>query len=56
MTNTRLFTVEINSEFRKELKIKFATLFKGLFENASGCNRLTILKPTKWAPDEYSMI
>lgn len=56
MTVIRVFTVEIEANFRSEFEHKFNTLSKRLLENASGCNGLSVLKPSKWAPDEYAMI
>ena len=56
MTITRIFRVEIDADLRSEFEHKFNTLSKSIIENASGCNRLSVLKPSKWAPDEYAMI
>ncbi len=56
MMVTRIFRVEIDSDLRSEFEQKFNTLSRGMMENACGCTRLSVLKPTKWAPDEYAMI
>jgi len=56
MTITRVFRVEIDTELRSEFEHKFNTLSKRMMENASGCNRLSVLRPTKWKSDENAMI
>ena len=56
MPITRVFRVQIHEALRSEFEPKFNTLSKGIVENAPGCIRQTVLKPTKWNPNEYAMI
>ena len=52
----RVFKVQIHSSLRYEFEHDFDTLSKEMVKSASGCIHQSVLKPTKWAPDEYAMI
>ena len=52
----RVFKVQVHSSLRDEFEHDFNTLSKKMMMSASGCIRQSVLKPTKWAPDEYAMI
>jgi len=56
MSIIRFFSVVIDPGQRIEFEIKFNTLSKGLLQNAPGCASFDVLRPSKWAPDEYAMI
>jgi len=56
MTITRIFKVTINSDFRAEFEKRFNSLSKNAIDRKSGCIQVTVLGPTKWAPDDYAMI
>lgn len=56
MSITRVFRVEIHANLRAEFEPRFNSLSKGMVEQASGCIQLTVLRPSKWAPNEYAMI
>jgi heme-degrading monooxygenase HmoA len=56
MSITRVFRVQIHASLRAEFEPKFNHLSKGIVERAAGCIRLTVLRPTKWTPNEYAMI
>jgi heme-degrading monooxygenase HmoA len=56
MTITRVFRVEIDPDLREEFEAKFATVSVHIAESADGNRSVTILRPTKWAPNEYAMI
>jgi len=53
---TRIFKVVIDTRQRAEFEIKFNTLSKQMLENAPGCTNYEVLRPSKWAPDEYAMM
>jgi len=56
MSVTRIFTVTINAELREEFEVKFNSLSRSMLEDAQGCLKFDVLRPSKWAPDEYAMI
>lgn len=56
MAITRIFRVRIRSELKQEFEEKFSSVSVRAVEEASGSLAVSILKPTKWAPDEYAMI
>lgn len=56
MSITRVFRVQIHTESRSEFEAKFNTLSRDLVKSARGCIHQVVLKPTRWAPDEYAMI
>ena len=56
MTITRVFRVTIEPTLRAEFEHKFSTLSQHLFERAPGCLSQSILRPTRWTPDEYAMV
>jgi heme oxygenase (mycobilin-producing) len=56
MTITRIFRVRIAPELCAEFEEKFASISVSVLNHAPGAVSVTIHKPTKWAPHEYSMI
>jgi heme oxygenase (mycobilin-producing) len=56
MAITRIFRVQIVPELRHEFEEKFSTISVHAVDEANGFLAVSILKPTKWAPDEYAMI
>jgi len=56
MTITRVFRVSIHPELREEFEEKFASVSVHVAESAEGNESVTILRPSRWAPDEYAMI
>ena len=56
MVITRIFRVRILPELREEFEEKFSSVSVSTVEQASGLLSVSILKPVKWAPDEYAMI
>jgi heme-degrading monooxygenase HmoA len=56
MAITRVFRVVIRSDLRPEFEDKFASISVHVAQSADGNNLVHILKPTRWAPDEYAMI
>jgi heme oxygenase (mycobilin-producing) len=56
MAITRIFRVRITPELRAEFEEKFASISVSAVNHALGAVSVTIHKPTKWAPYEYSMI
>ena len=56
MSITRIFRVSINPELREEFEEKFSSISVGAVDKEPGFISEVILKPTKWAPNEYSMI
>jgi heme-degrading monooxygenase HmoA len=56
MSVTRVFRVSIYPELREEFEQDFASISVQVAESAEGNESVTILKPTAWDPDEYSMI
>ena len=53
---TRVFRVQIPPGLREEFEEKFATTSIDAAESKKGFIRVSIHKPTKWAPNEYAMI
>ena len=56
MAITRIFRVRIVPELREEFEEKFSSVSIRAVNEAQGFLSVTILKPTKWAPDDYSMV
>ncbi len=56
MSITRVFRVQIDTELREEFEEKFADISVSTVQQAAGMISVSILKPTKWSPDEYAMI
>jgi heme oxygenase (mycobilin-producing) len=56
MAITRIFRVRITPELRAEFEEKFASISVSAVNHAPGAVSVTIHKPTKWAPYEYSII
>ncbi len=56
MPITRIFRVRIHHELKEEFEEKFATVSVRAVDAAPGVLEAAILKPTRWAPDEYAMI
>ncbi|WP_066115521.1 antibiotic biosynthesis monooxygenase family protein [Geminocystis sp. NIES-3709] len=56
MAITRIFRVQIHTQFRIEFEDKFSDLSLRTVEEASGFISASIHKPTKWSPNEYMMI
>lgn len=56
MLITRIFRVRIIAGLRKEFESTFASVSVGAVESAAGNIVFRILRPTRWAPDEYAMI
>ena len=56
MAITRIFRVRIRPELRPEFEEKFSSVSVRTVDEAPGFLAVSILKPTKWAPDEYAMI
>ncbi len=56
MPITRIFRVQIAPELRQEFEDKFSSISVHVVNEAPGFISVSILKPTKWAPDEYAMI
>ena len=53
---TRIFRVRVVCSLKHEFEEKFSSISINAVNNAPGFKSVTILKPTIWAPDEYSMI
>jgi len=53
---TRVFRVRIAPEQREEFEEKFSSISIRAVNEAQGPLSVSILKPTKWAPDEYAMV
>jgi len=56
MSITRIFRVRIDSQFRQEFEGKFSIDAMYKIREAPGFISASILKPSKWSPDEYAMI
>ena len=56
MAITRVFRIRIETELREEFEEKFADISVREVQHAPGMVSVSILKPTKWSPDEYAMI
>jgi heme oxygenase (mycobilin-producing) len=56
MAITRIFRVRIVGAQRAEFEEKFSSVSIRFVNAAKGLIAVTIHKPTRWAPDEYSMI
>ena len=56
MSISRIFRVRIDSRFRQEFEDRFSTDALYKIKEAAGYISASILKPTKWSPDEYAMI
>ncbi|ASJ90865.1 antibiotic biosynthesis monooxygenase family protein [Porphyrobacter sp. CACIAM 03H1] len=56
MPIVRLFRVRIHADLHAEFAGKFATLSVDAVRGAEGALSVEILKPARWAPDEYLMI
>ena len=56
MPITRIFRIQIVPELRQEFEEKFSSVSVHVVNEALGFISVSILKPTKWAPDEYAMI
>jgi len=56
MSITRVFCVEIDPSLRDEFEDKFSSISAGIVEEAHGCIRMAILKPSEWNPNRYAMI
>ncbi|MFM8444491.1 MAG: antibiotic biosynthesis monooxygenase family protein [Methylococcus sp.] len=56
MVITRIFRVRIHPELRQEFEQKFSSVSVAAVEQAAGLLAVSILKPAKWAPDDYAMI
>mgnify|MGYP003403121689 FL=1 len=56
MAITRIFRVRIDPALRQEFEAKFSSVSVHAVDQAQGFLAVSILKPTKWAPDEYAMI
>jgi heme oxygenase (mycobilin-producing) len=56
MPITRIFRVRIYPHLRAEFERKFASVSVAAVRKAPGLEDVSILMPTQWAPDEYSMI
>ena len=56
MAITRIFRVRSVPELREEFEEKFSSVSVHVVNEAAGFLSVSILKPTKWAPDEYAMI
>ena len=53
---TRIFLVRVVCSLKHEFEEKFSSISIDAVNHAPGFKSVTILKPTKWTPDEYSMI
>lgn len=53
---TRIFRVKVHKELAQEFEKKFSSISVSTVNHAHGMKSVTILKPTKWVPDEYAMI
>jgi heme oxygenase (mycobilin-producing) len=56
MPITRIFRVRIDANMRQEFEEKFSSISVRTVQEAPGFISASILKPSKWAPDEYAMI
>ena len=56
MAVTRMFRVRIHPKLKQEFEEKFSSVSVRAVDEAPGFLAVSILKPTKWAPDEYAMI
>ena len=52
MTITRVFRVTIDSDLRADFEVKFGALSLQLLQDAPGCRSQTVLRPTRWDPDD----
>lgn len=53
---TRIFRVRIVDALKHEFEEKFASISIDAVNSNKGFISVTVLKPTEWAPNEYSMI
>ena len=53
---TKVFRVRIETELREEFEEKLADISVRKVQRAPGMVSVSILKPTRWSPDEYAMI
>ncbi|WP_324262640.1 antibiotic biosynthesis monooxygenase family protein [Altererythrobacter sp. H2] len=56
MTITRIFRVRIHPELREEFERKFASVSIAAVADKEGAGDVQILRPSRWASDEYAMI
>ncbi len=56
MSITRIFRVRVPADLRREFEAKFSIVSIQAVNKTAGYISSSILKPTKWTPDEYSMI
>jgi heme-degrading monooxygenase HmoA len=56
MAITRVFRVRIVSDLRADFEEKFEQTSVREVKQAAGLQSVAILRPTRWSPDEYSMI
>ena len=56
MAIVRLFRVRIHPALRSEFEAKFATISIDAVQATQGSLGVEILKPARWAPDEYLMV
>ena len=52
----RIFRVRVHSGLKKEFEEKFSSVSVDTVNHARGIISVEILKPTKWAPNEYAMV
>ena len=51
-----MFRADVHPDLCQEFEEKFSTVSAHVTESADGNTSVTILRPTKWAPNEYAMI
>ena len=56
MSITRIFRVRIHPELKREFEEKFSSVSVRAVAEAQGFLAVSILKATKWSPNEYAMI
>ena len=56
MAITRIFRARIRPEQRGEFEEKFFDVSSRVIPQAAGNLLVSVLKPTKWSPNEYAMI
>ena len=56
MAITRIFRARIRPEQRGEFEEKFFDVSVRVVSQAAGNLSVSVLKPTKWSPNEYAMI
>lgn len=56
MPITRIFRVSIDADLRQEFEEKYSSVSVQTVDEAPGFISVSILKPLKWTPNEYTLI